>query len=161
MWKSVRMAGIVTFVALGLVGPIWIWARGAGAQHEFANAVITQDYGVADLLLLLNPGLVNARTRHCFQSHSPLFWAAWEDAPRQAEFLLTHGAATESRDLDSRQTPMHAAAWNGCTGVVRLLIEHGADVNSRDARGKTPMALARESGHTETFQVLAQHGARE
>ena len=37
----------------------------------------------------------------------------------------------------------------------------GADVNLQDWRGKTPLLLVKEEGHSEIVELLRKHGAKE
>ena len=46
------------------------------------------------------------------------------------------------------------------TEVVRLLVEAGADVNLADGNGVTPLAHARQRGHTQMIEILQNAGAR-
>ncbi|KAJ3056374.1 hypothetical protein HK097_007211 [Rhizophlyctis rosea] len=76
-----------------------------------------------------------------------------------AEFLL-NGASTEQTDEEGR-TALHVAALNGATDVALLLIvDYHCSVESRDRDGSTPLVLAAQRGHVETFDMLIDKGAR-
>jgi hypothetical protein len=48
------------------------------------------------------------------------------------------------------------AAYWGRVDVVRLLLEYGADPSIRNRDGKTPLDLARESGHREVVSLIEE-----
>jgi hypothetical protein len=152
-------AGVVAALAAAGLLYFLVWARGPGADERFADALVTGDYGQAGLLLWLNPDLADTPSER-FHGRSPLFWAAWEGASRQTEFLLDHGAATACGDVDGL-TPLHAAAMNGNADVALLLVQRGADPHAPDARGRTPITLASQSGHADIVRLLARHGSTE
>lgn len=53
------------------------------------------------------------------------------------------------------------AARHRDTDEVRRLLLRGADVDAKDDRGKTPLRLAEERGHTSLAALLKQHGVEE
>ncbi|MBF0628557.1 MAG: sigma-70 family RNA polymerase sigma factor [Magnetococcales bacterium] len=51
------------------------------------------------------------------------------------------------------------AAITGVKATVMFYLQRGADVNATDGKGKTPLILAAEKGHTEVCRVLLEAGA--
>jgi hypothetical protein len=49
---------------------------------------------------------------------------------------------------------LFSAVKQNCHAVVDILIDGGADVNMFDQQGYTPLLLAAELGHTDTFRYL-------
>ena len=45
--------------------------------------------------------------------------------------------------------------------MTELVLEAGVDVNLKDNKGKIPLQLAREKGHTEIVELLRKHEAEE
>jgi uncharacterized protein len=73
--------------------------------------------------------------------------------------LLAHGCG----DLDRQEllcdwTALHQASLAGHAGVVRLLLGAGADAHVLDITGKTPLAIAVESGHGGCVEALKVWG---
>jgi ankyrin repeat protein len=95
-----------------------------------------------------------------------LSWAANNARVETIKYLLRHGARPDSVDA------LHAAAWGGSdrgkgaereyAGSLRLLIEAGADKNDRRyCNGRTPLAVALESGNTGAIEFLRSLAAAE
>jgi len=57
---------------------------------------------------------------------------------------------------DRGNTALHKAAWHGKMEAVRLLVKHGAKTNIANATGKTPLAFAKQMGHAECAEYLAE-----
>jgi ankyrin repeat protein len=74
-----------------------------------------------------------------------------------SEFLIARGADVNQRGMG--ETPLHLAARNGCADVVQILIKAGADVNATDDEGRTALAIADASSHTQVERLLKQAGA--
>lgn len=93
---------------------------------------------------------------------TPLYLAAVSGHAQIARLLLSAGARpdTESGGAGSEGTPLCAAACWGHIGAVRELLAHGADPNLREdhGTGRTALEWAREGGHTETAELLAEAG---
>jgi len=107
---------------------------------------------------------VNASNACWFRS--VLSWAANNARADTIRFLLERGARPDSLDA------LHAAAWGGSAcgkgaelqyaETLRLLIEAGADMNDRRyCNGRTPLAVALESGNTGAIEFLRSLGAAE
>ena len=72
-----------------------------------------------------------------------------------------HFAASTEQVDEVGRTPLHVAALNGAKDVVLLLIaDYHCSVESRDRDGSTPLVLAAQRGHVETFDMLIEKGAR-
>lgn len=55
--------------------------------------------------------------------------------------------------------PDEAVAEAQALEVVSYLVDAGAHVDDRDARGRTPLMIAAEGGHSEIAKLLLAHGA--
>jgi ankyrin repeat protein len=64
--------------------------------------------------------------------------------------LVATGADFNAR-LDRGLVPLHWACAQGKAGLLKHMVLHGADVQDADADGKTPLAMALDSG---SFQVV-------
>ncbi|HKK71925.1 MAG TPA: ankyrin repeat domain-containing protein [Candidatus Krumholzibacteria bacterium] len=67
--------------------------------------------------------------------------------------LLRDGASVNARQARGHSA-LHAAAAAGNTMMARRLLEHGADPDLADDAGRTPVDLARESGHDDLLGLL-------
>jgi ankyrin repeat protein len=134
------------------------FVAGATALHYAAN-----DGKNALVLKLLEYGAdVNASNAQWYRS--VLSWAANNARVSTVHLLLEHGADPKSLDA------LHAAAWGGSARgqgaekeyaeTLRILIEAGADKNDRRyCEGKTPLAVALESGNRGAIDYLTSIGA--
>ena len=77
------------------------------------------------------------------------------DVPK-ARLLIEHGADINYIDDEYRSTPLGYAARWGNVAMVKLLLESGADPNKSGASWSTPLAWARERGHSEVERVLLE-----
>lgn len=84
--------------------------------------------------------------------------AACGGSSRAAAFLLSNGAAIDSKDNKSR-TPLHLASDNGNAAVAEELIRHKADVNAVDKFGTTPLYHAVDNDDIEVAKELLRHQA--
>ena len=55
---------------------------------------------------------------------------------------------------------MHYAALTGRKEIAELIISEGADVNTKDEEERTPLDFAINKNHTETADLLREHGAK-
>lgn len=105
---------------------------------------------------------VDASRAHWFRS--VLSWAANNARLDALRLLLEAGASPDALDA------LHAAAWGGSArgqgregdyaDALRILVNAGADVNDRrHTDGKTPLAVALESGNRGALEVLRELGA--
>lgn len=75
------------------------------------------------------------------------------------DLLLELRPQTNLKDAGGRSA-LHMAACGNLPGVARsLMASGGANVDARDAKGKTPLRLAVDRGHTEMVRLLMHWGA--
>jgi ankyrin repeat protein len=84
-----------------------------------------------------------------------LVLAVKQGDPAMVEMLIRSGADVDA----SNGSPLLWAAQNGREDMVRLLLDKGADINRGDNTYKTPLAYAREAGHTAIADLLLARGA--
>jgi len=93
--------------------------------------------------------------------YTPLHLASGKGHTEIVEFLLNHGADTESEIFDGR-TPLMLAAWYAKDGkyeTIKLLLEHGAKVNHKDKDGGTALHRAAMYSDKEVINLLISYGA--
>jgi ankyrin repeat protein len=106
---------------------------------------------------------VNASQANWYRS--VLAWAANNARVAAIRWLLTHGARADSLDA------LHAAAWGGSdrgqgreqdyAETLQVLIDAGADIHDRRyCDGKTPLAVALESGNRGAIELLQRLNER-
>lgn len=74
-----------------------------------------------------------------------------------AALLISHGADVNLRCVNEK-TALHEAARLGRRDIVKLLLVSGAHPDPKSSYGFTPLALAAQSGHTKTMELLLQKG---
>ena len=85
-------------------------------------------------------------------------WAALDDRPDIALYLIGRGAKIDSRD-DFGETALTLAT--GCTStVMQALLSKGANINSVDFKGDTALMSAVGSSNATMVRFLLSHGAR-
>ena len=136
------------------------FVKGGTALHYAAN-----DGKLRLVRRLIEQGAdVNAADACWFRS--VLSWAANNARIETIKFLLAQGARPDSLDA------LHAAAWGGSARgqrqereyaeTLRLLVEAGADPNDRrHCNGRTPLAVALESGNMGAIEFLRSLNASE
>lgn len=75
------------------------------------------------------------------------------------DYLIKHGANTESRDSNG-DTALLLAVRGGYLRLARHLVERGADVNVRDTGQQSALKLAQQLGHGELAALLQRYGAQ-
>ena len=94
---------------------------------------------------------------------TPLHFAAVHGRKEIAALLIAEGADVNTKDRWGK-TPLHFAASKGQKEVATLLIAESADVNAKttiqNGYGATPIEWAIEEGHTETVDLLREHGGK-
>jgi ankyrin repeat protein len=70
---------------------------------------------------------------------------------RTASFVLT----ADGEDICG-QTPLWLAAFHGHVDCVGVLLIHGANPDHKDKKGKSPLHIAKENGHTAVVNKLSQ-----
>ncbi len=135
-------------------------AASAYSQDGWTPLHLAALYGRAEAakLLLANNADVHTLTEgiRFVNASTPLHAAVAAGHAEVTALLLQAGADPNAPDGDG-YTPLHAAAATGNLDLVRLLLQAGADAKAV-AEGKTPLALAREGGHTEAVEALQRGG---
>lgn len=72
--------------------------------------------------------------------------------------IIGNGIAPNLKTTDG-DSILHCAARAGYPRTVRLLLQKGADASEKNAAGKSPVDLARESGHAEAVTLLQNAGS--
>ncbi|CAL8309147.1 unnamed protein product [Lota lota] len=152
------------------------------AEPTFLHRAAQEDDQSLAQKLLQAGAAVDVRTR---QDKTALFYAVSGNSERTAGVLLEAGAAVDqvvvneavnlnngsmlrlllahSRGALSPEamgSALFSAVKQNRHVVVDILIDGGADVNMYDQQGYTPLLLAAELGHTDTFRVLAAKHAK-
>ena len=86
---------------------------------------------------------------------NPLTKAVSDGSKALVTFLLSHGAATDIRDLDGRTALRRADSAD----IALLLLEHGANVDLPCWKGYTPLIAALDRNDIETVQLLLAFNA--
>ena len=89
---------------------------------------------------------------------TPLYAACNEGHVDAARLLLDNGAAVD-RAQKQGATPLFITCVVGHIDLARLLLEKGAEVDraTNTARGRTPLDIAKEEGHSAVVALLEQH----
>lgn len=69
-------------------------------------------------------------------------------------FKLQLQKAYTALEITSLSTPLHLAVKNRNISTIELLLQSNADVNLKDQKGKTPIALARETRNPEIYGLF-------
>mmetsp|Transcript_21400 Transcript_21400/g.61936 ORF Transcript_21400/g.61936 Transcript_21400/m.61936 type:complete len:565 (+) Transcript_21400:100-1794(+) len=113
----------------------------------------SRSLGIVELLLDARCG-VNATSERI---DTPLHFATYCQATlcsrEVLRCLLGRRATVNSRNRNS-ETPLYNAALHGNTPAVEVLLEHSADITQRNSLEKSPLDIARESGHEEVARLL-------
>jgi hypothetical protein len=80
--------------------------------------------------------------------------------PEEVLRLLDEGTDVNARDYQLQRPLLGWAAGYGNKELVKLLLERGASVNLADKRGRTPLTLAVERGHSQVAEILLLNGAK-
>lgn len=94
-----------------------------------------------------------------FMGTTPLHRAALEGHVHVVEYLITRGAALQTRVLDVKDTVLHLAAARGHAPIVTALLNAGAHIEARNADNYTPLLAAIRSNQLATVQALIARGA--
>ena len=99
---------------------------------------------------------VNARD---WYGRTWLHYAAFDETPARADWLLTRGADIDVVDHESGTTPLGLAAWNGGLKIVDLLLNHSANpLLPKNNEWTRPLAFAKAQGHDDVVKRLEQAG---
>jgi hypothetical protein len=100
---------------------------------------------------------VNAKDKG-YGNNSPLHVAVENGNLEIAEFLISYGAKTNSKNAEKRTTLMMLDE-DATPELVNLLLSHGAKVNLADRQGNTALIFAAEYASNDVVQVLISAGA--
>lgn len=120
--------------------------------------------GVMGFFLIRRLSRKRARDK-TIEGDSPLHVAAREGRTETVDALLADGADPNAKanpgvtgvpnlKADMGDTPLHVAAGKGRAAVVTALLVAAADRNAKDIKGRTPLHVAAESGHTRAAALL-------
>ncbi len=115
------------------------------AMHESSMGVFN--------LLVNTPGIdLNKRAEN---GNTAIMLAAWKSNVPAVKTLLDKGASVNQ----SGWTALHYAASVGNIEIVTMLLDKKAQVDAPAPNKTTPLMMAARSGHTQTVNVLLDHGA--
>ncbi len=100
---------------------------------------------------------VNAKDKG-YGGNSPLHVAVENGNLEIAEFLLSHGAKTNSKNADKR-TVLMMLDEDATPELVNLILRYGAKTNLADREGNTALMFAAEYASNEVVQTLISAGA--
>jgi hypothetical protein len=100
---------------------------------------------------------VNAKDKG-YDKNTPLHVAVENGNREIAEFLLSHGAKTGSKNA-VRRTPLMMLDEDAAPELVNLLLVYGAKINLADRDGNTALMFAAEYASSEIVQALLNAGA--
>lgn len=171
---------IVFALFIGLTGGVQ-----AQAYDDFFIALRNDNVAVVKALLDrgFDPNTPNPQT------HTPLYLAIRDNAPKVTELLLAHPKIDVNRlnrvgesalmmaalrgnlavaqrllekDADAYKVgwaPLHYAATNGDLAMIRLLLEHHAYIDAEAPTGQTPLMMAARFGTPAAVKLLLEEGA--
>ena len=89
---------------------------------------------------------------------TPLFAACYNGHVDVTRLLLDNGAAVD-RAQKQGATPLFITCVVGHIDLARLLLEKGAEVDraTNTARGRTPLSIAKQHGHSSIVALLEEH----
>lgn len=100
---------------------------------------------------------VNSKDK-CYDGNSPLHVAVENGNFEIAEFLISYGAKTNSKNAEKRTTLMMLDE-DATPELVNLLLSNGAKVNLADKQGNTALIFAAEYASNDVVQALISAGA--
>lgn len=106
-------------------------------SHGTPLLICAVNAGKIDAAALLLARGANPDTAVAITNHTPLHYAAREDAPEMINLLLKNGAAIDAVDAYG-WTPLHMSADRGTYESLKALIAAGANPLAQDRDGATP-----------------------
>jgi uncharacterized protein len=94
------------------------------------------------------------------EANLPLHAAVAGGHAAVVEVLLNAGADPATSRGPRGTTPLHLAAASGDLALLELLLEKGGAVGVEDDLGRTPVEVARRTGHPRAAEFLVRYGAR-
>ncbi|KAK2482159.1 hypothetical protein H9L39_07798 [Fusarium oxysporum f. sp. albedinis] len=85
--------------------------------------------------------------------------AARQGSAREALRLFEMGADVTATDGDEKMTALHHAVVQDQAPLISRLLSIGADSEANDAKGRTPLFIGAEMGHSRVVEALLQAGA--
>lgn len=149
-WKKIL---ILSTVAV-LIALYYILSAFYGPQL-IINAIYNDDIKMLNMLLFLNPFLLQSNTE---AFGTPLHSAVFRNKKDIVSLLVFKGAHINAKDKQG-DTPLHRAAETGNIEIIRFLLSHGANINEKNKTGSTPLYLACGQGNFEATYILITSGA--
>ena len=87
-------------------------------------------------------------------------WEAARTGNIEAVKLHLAGGFDANTKDEGGWAPLHGASGSGQKEIVQLLLANRANVNATALSGKTALDYALKAGHTETADLLRQHGGK-
>ncbi len=125
-------------------------------RNRLVMAVANEDLGEVKVRVAMGER-VNSKDKG-YDNNSPLHIAVENGNLEIAEFLLTHGAKTNSKNADKR-TVLMMLDEDATAELVNLLLRYGAKINLFDKEGNTALMFAAEYASNEVVQALISAGA--
>ncbi len=174
------------FVNIGVLSFGWLASLAHAQAYDDFFIAIRND-NVAEVKRLLDRGF-DPNTPNP-QTHTPLYLAIRDNAPRVVDLLLAHPQIDVNRlnrfgesplmmaalrgnhavakrllerDADAYKTgwaPLHYAATNGDLEMIALLLEHHAYIDAEAPTGQTPLMMAARFGTPAAVKLLLDEGA--
>ena len=143
---------------LGDTAPIkLLLARGAAVNTQSSNGwttlMIAAVMGHDELVRLLLDHGANAGLADIY-GWTPLMRATYERRLDVVRILLRSGSANVNARNDNGATALHHAALRGELEIAQLLIAKGADLQAKDHQQRTPLMVARATGHGKVVKLL-------
>lgn len=139
-------------------------ARVGGTSSDgFSPLGLAAFFGHPDVVEVLleagaEPDVASDNTMRVTPLHSASAHAESVVAHRICEMLLARGGDPNAAQAGGWR-PLHQAASHGNLSLVKLLVRHGAAVDPESDDGRTPVNMARETGHDDVVRFL--EGIRE
>ncbi len=124
--------------------------------NRMVRAVENEDLGEIKVRFAMGER-INSKDK-CYSGNSPLHVAVENGNLEIAEFLLTHGAKTNSKN-DDKRTVLMMLDENATPELVNLLLRYGAKINLFDKEGNTALMFAAGYSSNEVVQTLIGAGA--